>query len=173
MSLADIAKIVNGPDNVDKETEEKNDDNRKSEKIKKAYRIISNAVKQANDFLSNANKKIKYIEKYALEGPEWIAHQMSDIIDDAELEVREELDREFEMLDGAIDSWCKEEGSHLGDRIVEKTNEELRELAMKIRNQNEEAITQGKIKAKSVLQKAKLYIMGQLGINISVPVSTD
>lgn len=173
MSLSEIAEIVNGPDSVDKAKEEKYNNERKSDKIKKAYRIISTAVNKANKFMENANNRIKYIEKYALEGPEWIANQMSDVIDDAELEVRKELDHEFEYLEGAVNSWAKEEGVMLGDRIVAKTNKELKELAMKIRNQNEEAITQGKIKAKSVLQKAKLFIMGQLGINISVPVSTD
>ncbi len=173
MSLGEWVAIVNGPDEIKKITEETNNVKRKADKINKGYEFIAEAVKKANEFMSNANKKIKYIEKYALEGPEWIANQMSDIIDDAELEVRKELDEEFNYLEEAVDNWSKDEGKILGQKIVDKTNEELHKLANKIRNDNEEAITQGKIKAKSLLQKGKLYIMGRLGINIKVPISTD
>lgn len=174
MTLAEFIKIVIGPtESLERDKEEKHESKAKSEKLKKAKKIITEAVRIANKFMADANKRINYIKKYALEGPEWVANELSDIIDDAELEVRKLLDEDFNYLEELVDNWAKEEGKKLGGQIVQKTNKELHKLANKIRNDNEEAITQAKIKAKSVLQKGKLFIMSKLGINISVPISLD
>jgi len=166
-------EVFNGEENNRKIQHEENNDKRKEEKIKKAKEIISDAVKRANKFMDIANEKIDYVKKYALEGPEWVADQMSNTVDAVVYEVRKELDGDYKYLEDQINKWCENEGIAIGDKIVKKANNELHKLAEETKNNSEETVTKGKIKAKSVLQKAKLTIMGRLGINIHIPISTD
>jgi len=56
----------------------------------------------------------------------------------------------------------------IGEKVVQQTNSLMKNLATEIKNKNEKTITQANIKAKSSLQKAKLSIMGLLGINIPI-----
>lgn len=152
---------------------DKRDANNKAEKIKKTKEEIVKVVNDVNDFIEKANKEIEVVQSYALEGPEFVANKMSDTVDYIIDNVEATLDKSYKTIEEHVNMFCDTEGKKIGSKIVENTNRVNAYLAKQIKNKNEETITRGKIKAKSVLQKAKLFIMGQLGINISIPVSTD
>lgn len=160
-------------EDLNKTEEEIREAVRKSERIKDAQEKISNAVKVANKFIEKANERIAYVQKYALEGPQWVADQMDKTINDVITEVDKQLEEHYNKLEMDVDTYCDKEGTQIGSKIVQTTNAEMEKIAIKIKNKNEETITQAKIKAKSTLQKAKLTIMGLLGVNIPIPVSTD
>ena len=160
-------------EDLNKAEEEVREAVRKSDRIKNAQEKISDAVKTANKFIEKANERIAYVQKYALEGPQWVADQMDKTINDVITEVDKQLEEHYNKLEMDVDTYCDKEGTQIGAKVVQQTNRLMEKLATEIKNKNEETITQAKIKAKSTLQKAKLAIMGLLGVNIHIPISTD
>lgn len=140
----------------------------KAEIIKNAQEKISNAVKTANEFIEKANERIAYIQKYALEGPQWVADQMDKTINNVITEIDKQLTEHYNKLEMNINTYCDNEGKQIGEKVVQQTNSLMKNLATEIKNKNEKTITQANIKAKSSLQKAKLSIMGLLGVNIPI-----
>ena len=145
------------------EDAKKNEEERKSEGIKNTQEKVSSAINTANDLISKANERINDLQKYALEGPVWVADQMDKAIQDGISQVKKQLDDNFKSLETDVNAFCAKEGKQIGSKIVQKTNAKLDQLASQMKNKTEKAVSETKIKSKSAIQKAKLAVMAQVG----------
>lgn len=170
-SLGDILpEILSDYEDILKQKAEEADENRKSNKIQEAQEKIAENLEKVNNFIKEATDKLKEFEGYALEGPEWIADQMSKAVDGAVAKVKDTLEDTYSKVENDINTFCTNEGKQIGAKVVKEANAKIEQLAAEVKNKNEVAISKVKIMAKSAMQKGNLAIMGLTGMNIPLSV---
>lgn len=136
----------------------------KNKKIDEQKAKLKKIIDSANDIIERTNENIKKILMHIEEGPEWVQQNIDAEINRVEQNVRDQLESGYKTAEKEIDTFCKNEGNKIGEKLVGAYNKTIAEAAKNINDQKQKGISKAKILAKSTAHKAKLQLYAMMGL---------
>ena len=165
LSIGDFAKyFTSATEDIAKEAEDKANEKLKNDKIDEAKKKASKFVESANKIAAKSAETINQIMTHAIEGAEWIQKNIDKEVQRAEKNIRQELETGYKKVEKDIDEFSKSEGYKIGAQVVGLYNDTIHKQAKKLEDEKKKAVSQAKIKADQLIQKAKLQLFAIIGL---------
>lgn len=163
---ADIMKkLTGGPTEKQAEKQEKENEKKEQSEITKKMQDTANKLKQQTDKITGIiEEKISSINSYITAGPEWVEDQIQKLSKDIIENNLKEVTRITKEVNDKKMQWTNSTGEKLGKAAANIANEIAIQAQKKILEKTTRMTAAQFTKAKAMLMKNILKLLGMLGV---------